>query len=493
MLIQSKRPFFRRALPLLAALLTACASLPGAAESFKTYSYNSWDEPVETPDAYVFERAVTGESLGIARLGGPTDCFVSAQGEVYLLDPPTNRIVVLNRDLTLSREITAFTRDGEASPLKEASGLFVTEDGAILIADKGNNRVIRCTQQGEILREYGRPDSALYPADVSFLPSKVLMDTVGNVYILVEGLYYGAVIYDADGGFQGFYGSNRVKITAQVLADYVWKKIMTGAQKEQLARYIPVSYTNMAIDGKNFIYTCTGEEVRKLNPGGKDVLRAKPTVFFGDISVVYEQGKPVKTVIADIDVEDGGIINVLDATRGRIFQYDAEANLLYAFGGIGGQDGTFRTPAAIASLDGRLLVLDTKKAGLTVFAPTPFGETVRRAVALHTAGKFDEAMEPWQEVLRADANYDMAYVGIGKALYNLGEFGEAMECFRSGGDRYNYSIAKREYRREALGQNFGLIATGVLLLCVLIVLLIKRKSAAALFRRLRRRNGKEGA
>lgn len=49
--------------------------------------------------------------------------------------------------------------------------------------------------------------------------------------------------------------------------------------------------------------------------------------------------------IIDVVVREKGIYSVIDSTRGRIFTYDHEGNLLYIFGGIGSQEGTFDTPS----------------------------------------------------------------------------------------------------------------------------------------------------
>lgn len=45
-----------------------------------------------------------------------------------------------------------------------------------------------------------------------------------------------------------------------------------------------------------------------------------------------------------------------------------------------------------------------------------FGTHVNEAVALHYQGEDTEAVHIWQEVLKLNANYDIAYIGIGKSL-----------------------------------------------------------------------------
>lgn len=439
-----------------------------------SYTYNSWNEPVKTPDAYIATEAVLGGSFGVNRFVAPTDMVVSSMNELYILDPGTNSIIVLDENLSFLRSIWKFTKNGKLSPLsKDANGIFVDENENIFIADYSNERAFVCNQSGEIIQEFVCPTSPLYPSDVKFLPSKILRDTSGNVYILIDGLYYGAIIYDINGEFQGFYGSNKVEVDASVLVDYFWKKIMTKEQKKQLARYVPIEYTNMFINDKNFIYTCTKNAFRKLNPGGKDVLRADPNTFFGDYYVVWDHGKPIQTIFSDVVVEKSGIVSLIDRTRGKIFQYSPDSDLLFAFGGNSNQLGTFKMPIAIESLNGKLLVLDSKKCSITTFEPTKFGQQVRQAIEYHSIGKYEEAQGPWHQVLNADANYELAYIGIGKSQYNLGQFKEAMASFKLGNDRNNYSIAKKEYRAEQSQENFAATATITILLIIIALFLLK--------------------
>lgn len=115
-----------------------------------------------------------------------------------------------------------------------------------------------------------------------------------------------------------------------------------------------------------------------------------------------------------------GTYSLLDSRRGRIFTYDHEGNLLYIFGGIGSQAGTFLTPTAIEQLGSRLLVLDSQQGNLTVFAQTEYGSLINRAVALRFDGDETQAVPLWQEVLRLDEINELANTGIGKAYLSAG-------------------------------------------------------------------------
>ena len=129
----------------------------------------------------------------------------------------------------------------------------------------------------------------------------------------------------------------------------------------------------------------------------------------------------------DIDVSPTGLINCLDYTNGRIFQYDEECNLLFIFGGKGYQLGTFRQVSAVESSEDCLYVADSQKNTVTVFEETEFGRTVHHATELYNAGYYDEALEPWVDVLEQDGNYRMAHKGIASSYINQGRYREAMK------------------------------------------------------------------
>ena len=73
-------------------------------------------------------------------------------------------------------------------------------------------------------------------------------------------------------------------------------------------------------------------------------------------------------------------------------------------------------------------------------------------------------MSYWEKVLRLDANYEVAYVGIGKALLMDGNNKEAMEYFKNGNSKLYYSKAFKRYRQEVLREYFGIIMTVIALI-----------------------------
>ena len=168
--------------------------------------------------------------------------------------------------------------------------------------------------------------------------------------------------------------------------------------------------------------------------------------------------------------------------RGRIFTYDHESNLLYIFGGKGSQKGTFRNPAAIEVKDDKILVLDAHRGEIMTFSATRYGELINNAVSLRYDGNEAAAVRLWEQVLKLDSNFELAYSGIGKSHLASGENKKAMEYFKLAMDREYYSIAYKRYRDDILKDNLSYVLTTVLVL-----------AAAFLTRNAIKKSGKKGA
>lgn len=480
----------RRTLVVWVVALVAVAGVQ-ANDPYPGYVYNVWNESVPAPNSYLPDDMYNGLDLGVGLLSHPKDIFVDHNDDLYILDSGNGRIVVLNDEMEVERVIDSFrsVAGAEAEALAQPEGLFVTPDDTIYVADTQNNRVVVMDQTGAFLRTYAKPTSELFPAELEFLPVNVVVDSTDVIYILARGLYYGAVMYDPDGRFLGFFGSNRVEATAEVIAQYFWKNIMSEEQRERMTRFVPVEYTNFDIDGEDFIYTCTAvsrlsrDEIKKLNPMG-DNIYAQQVVpegdprqvdNFGDLEVAIREGEQIDSRLHDIVVDEAGFVTVLDQQRGKVFQYDQDGNLISVFGGIADQVGTFRLPVAVEVWGNRVVVLDDEKASITLFSPTSFGETVREAVTLYKDGFYQEAVAPWREVLTRCINYEPAYIGIGKAEVKTGDYQAAMRNFDLGFDKTGYSEAYEEYRTSVVRRNFSYIMLSLLVLFVVQSVLVRRR------------------
>jgi tetratricopeptide (TPR) repeat protein len=135
--------------------------------------------------------------------------------------------------------------------------------------------------------------------------------------------------------------------------------------------------------------------------------------------------------------------------------------LNYVTGFEGEFEGNFIFPTSIA-YDGELLIVTDStetRTIITVFEPTEFGALVNYANYLTYVGDSLDAADVWAEILNMNTNYSLAYIGIGHAYYRQKEFLLAMESYRLGQDRINYSKAYKEYRRIQFEQNFPIIGS----------------------------------
>lgn len=481
--------------------VTAMTASVSALEAYDPYSYDRWKDAVPSQVGYVAAYNVDGGQMGCEKLVEPTDMFLAADNLMYITDKAgeveingvkekfPSRLIVTDLDFKVQKIMTEFNYNGQTLTLKNPSGVFVSEyDNTIYIADTENSRVIHCDQDGNVFSLYEKPNSELYPADLTYNPGKVVADKAGNVYVVVKSVNKGAVMFNKAGDFLGFYGANRVEATAEVLSRYFWNLISTDAQKANTIKTTPIGFSNFDIDEDGFIYTVTESTdtdtdiVKKLNPRGYNIFNNANVnnVKFGDYPPAYYSIYTKETSLVDIDIGENGELNCLDYNQGRIFQYDKECNLMFIFGSTGEQLGSFKAPVAIESYEDKIYVLDSRKSNVTVFTRTDFGDIVTKATNYYNKGMYEEALEPWKEVLKYDGNYRRAYIGIGNALYNSGDYEGAMKYYKTAIARDRYDRAYEGYRGDYLRENFDTIMTVIIIVVILLLILNDRKKKGKL-------------
>lgn len=445
-------------------------SLPvAAAETGKAYTYNYRQQSVIIPDPYVVDEVIGNSGL---KFKSPEDLMAYGD-ELYVLDSGNHRVVVLNSELDFVREIR-FTRNGKPYETQELKG-FCVDDRGIFVADRSGQKVFFSDYSGKVIKEFFKPETPLLPENNMFLPLKVLTDSTGQLYILVENEYRGAISISNKGEFEGFFGSSNVKVTAALLLDELWRSFMTEEQRSGTQRYLPMEYKNFTRDNKDFIYAVQGttsgtdEPLRKLNSQGINVLTGRGP--FGDPNLGKYKGKLYNSNFISITVDEDEFISILDNTWNRIFQYNREGELLFVFGGKGDQKGTFSDPVDLEAFQGRILVLDRYFGNITVFEPTEYGRNIRLGYQLYQEGRFQASVEPWKKVLEIDGSCEMAYNSIGKALLMEKKYKQAMEYFRIANSKAEYSLAFQRYRKFFLRNNFTwfVFLASIVVIAVLII------------------------
>ena len=455
-------------LALCGAMLGGCipALTASAGEPYDTYSYDRWGDPIPSQAGYIAERSVSGYDLGVGALESPSDIFCDHNGMFYVVDSGNDRIVAVDTDFSEAVKVyDSFTMpDGSATKLKNPQGIYISaETDLMYIADNENARVLICDKDGNVQREITKPTSEIYDQKRTFLPQRVIADKAGNVYVVLGNITTGAAMFDPEGEFIGFYGANRVQPTAEIIGNYFTNLFTSEEKRARRARNVPTGITSFDIDG-DFIFTCTAsstqttDTVKKLNAAGNNIF-ANLDVVFGDYAPMYDtsQNKLLAPAICDIDIAEDGNINCLDFTTGRIFQYDEDCYPLFITGTLAKQVGGFDHAAALESKGEKLYVVDSRKDTVTIFTETDFGKLVHTATAYYNAGYYEEALGPWQEVLKHDGNYLRANIGVASALLRKGDYEGAMKYAKIAGVGSIYNKAFEGYRMEFLKKHFGLI------------------------------------
>jgi hypothetical protein len=327
------------------------------------------------------------------------------------------------------------------------------------VADTDNERIV-ALDSGKLVKVIANPVSEMLADDYAFFPLKVCVDYAGRVYSIARGMFQGIMVFDAEGEFTGFFGTINVQISAW---QKIWRKLSTKAQRSRQTLFIPTEFTGVDAAEDGFIFASNkdpqGEQaVRRLNPKGEDVIkRGMLNNLGGDVVFRDGSGYLEPSVIVDVNVRQGGIYSILDSKRGRIFTYDHEGNLLYIFGGMGSQEGTFRIPAALESSGAMMMVLDSYRCEIITFKATDYGKLINEAVELRFNGDEALAVEKWREVLKLNETFELANSGIGKAYLTAGDNLLAMRHLKLGMNRRYYSIAFKRYRNDWLSANFGWI------------------------------------
>ena len=451
-----------------------------AETEYYTYNYDWWGEVQESPDAYEVAGVYASAALGLDKgMSSPQGMFVY-EDLIYICDTGNNRIIELERtgkaELQLVRVIESFN-GAENNTFSGPMDIFRSADDHLYIADKQNGRIVKITTDLEYVQEFIKPTDSTFDQSLNFLPDKIAVDTAGRVYCVAQNINKGLIKYESDGTFSGFIGATKVIFD---WTQYIWKRIATKEQRAQMESFVPTEYDNLYMDYEGFIYVCTtsvdesqllgggADPIRRLNMMGEDILvRNGNWEIVGDLYWGSGGGYSGSSLMADITAMENDVFVGLDKVRGRLFAYDDQGRMLFAFGGNGNVDGYFRQPTAIDHQGRDLLVLDALDNSITLFTPTEFGTLIYDAIEQFQKGEYEASGDSWQQVMDRNGNYDLAYIGVGRSLMRQKQYKEAMEYFELKWDDENYSKAFKQYRKEWVEENIVWIFSAVILLLVL--------------------------
>lgn len=494
------KKMLRRIIAIIVALILAagtCVSVFAESTEYVPYdSYTYWDDINGMGRKLVYNRPMfdtevvfTAKDLGVNEFVELVDICTDKNENVYLLDRDS-RIIALDSTFKVIKEITEITDGDEKLTFAGAKNIYVHTNDTIYICDTENKRVLHADADGKLLDVFVLPESPLIPEDFNYRPIKVVADSRGYVYILSEGSYYGALLYDPDKKFIGFYGANTVTNNILGAIQSLFNRMFpNNAKKGNDERTLPFAFSDIVIDEADFIYTATESvnkaHIKKLNPGAGNNILDSDDVSFTDEgwNNTYLDGGWLNQSITGLEIQDG-FIYCLDSTFGRVLVYDADCRMITAFGGgmgNGTQKGTFMSASALTVKGTDILVSDRLSNTITVFTRNEYAEKVFACDKMTIEGDYLESKAGWEEILQEDKNLQIAYMGLARAYLAEDRYEDAMEMALEGYDRDTYALAYEYHRNDWISENFTwmFVIVAVLLVILIAVLVISSKKKKA--------------
>ncbi len=499
-----------------------------AFEPYDTYTYSIDGEPMKSPAAMSVEDVINTHDMELNRLTDnikitlPKDIVSDNKGNVYIADKGNNRIIVLDKYFKAQKIIDKYIdENGKEQSLSAPEGLYVTDEtktaskeSYIYICDTGNKQVVIFDRDYNYVRTIKRPVTPLLKED-AYVPQAIAVDIYGRIFITSEKCFEGVIVLSDAGDFTGFIGSQTTQLS---LIEQIWRRFQSREQKDESVSLLASPYNNITVDDLGFVYVTTqytdGDDlknqlgalkskaagsspVKKLNSAGKEIM--KRNGFFdpsGEVGVL--KNEQLSTII-DVAVGPEGSWTILDKTRARFFTYDDNGNLLFAFGDGGSKAGApqfgngqdfvgmtyhYVTDTETGEVEPYIIALDNSEPTirLTVYRPTPYYKTIVSALRNQNKHIYSETIRYWQDVLTRNNNFDLAYIGIGKALLNQGKYEEAEEMLSNAYEVENYSKAFAEIRKDILSKWLLPLIIGIVVLLVLLFKFLgyaKKKNKAA--------------
>ena len=481
--------FFALLMVLTAACLTASAG-----SAYQTYVYDVYGDALYSPDAYTAISSIGSDYMGLELpIENPGDMVTDEALNVYIADTGNNRIVVLDRYYKVNFTISEFSNDqGVPDRLTAPQGVFVSEPNEkygklIWVCDTGSNRIVVFDEFGNFQRIVEEPESSLFDQDSVYKPVAIAVDAYNRLYVVSSTTYQGVIVMTDEGEFTGFIGAQAVQMTAW---EIIWRRFQTEDQRAASEQKVSTEFNNISINkNKGLVYVTTStidegavagaitgkdkkgtnSPVKLLNANGSEIMRRNGFWMpAGEIDFSSRSTDEITGVSTIIDAAVGpeDTWSIIDEKRNRIYTYDFDGNLLFAFGDNGTMLGNLGSIEAVAYQGTNMLILDKTNDNITVFQRTEYGDILLDAIAAEATQDFDLAISLWTDVLKRNSNFDSAYVGIGQAMYRNKDYANSLTYFESAYDTDNWSNSYKEIRKEWMSTYFLLL---LLLIVVVIV------------------------
>ncbi|MBR5124393.1 MAG: YIP1 family protein [Clostridia bacterium] len=483
----------------LLMVASAFCMVTGASSAYQTYVYDVYGDPLYSPDAYTAITTVDSDYMGLMQLENPVaienpgDMVTDDAQNVYIADTGNNRIVVLDRYYKYNFIIDSFDNDqGVPDKLTAPQGVFVSEANEtspklIWVCDTGANRIVVFDEFGKFVRIIEEPESSLFDQDSVYKPVAMAVDEYNRLYVVSSTTYQGIIVMTSDGTFTGFIGAQAVSMSAW---EIIWRRFQTAEQRAASEQKVSTEFNNITINKeKGLVYvttstideaavsgairggdkTGTNSPVKLLNANGAEIMRRNGFwIPAGEVDFSQNSTDEITGVSTIIDAAVGpeNTWSIIDEKRNRIYTYDFDGNLLFAFGDNGTMLGNLGSIEAIAYQNTNMLILDKTNDNITVFQRTEYGDILLSAIAAESTQDFDLAINLWTDVLKRNSNFDSAYVGIGQAMYRNKDYANSLSYFEAAYDTTNWSNSYKEIRKEWMSTYF------LVMLLIIVVLIV---------------------
>ncbi|MCL2014722.1 MAG: hypothetical protein FWG68_00565, partial [Defluviitaleaceae bacterium] len=383
-------------------------------------------------------------------------------------------LVVTNYDLVAEQIITGAYLDGTWEEFGGLNGLFITDNGDIYVVETSAGRIWHLDSEFNTVRVLGRPYGIPLADTFAWQPLKVAVDPHGRIYIIANNVFEGIIEVNPDGSFNRYFGVLDVRFSA---VELFWRNLATQAQLAQASLWLPINFTNMDIHPDGFVFATLADEpgAKMLNARGDNIMR-NPFGNPGDVPVgdiefpsrVFNAptGPSISSIIR---VFDSGMYYVWDSNRNRVFAYDQDGNLLFAFGGHGAAEGRLQNVVGMTMTHDRLLLADRGNRSIEVFDLTSYGAAVLNAARLTYNNLYMDAADAWLGVIDYNPFNQLAHLGVGKALFRQGRFAEAIPYFQQAQAVEYYSMAFQHVRRDTVDRYFDTVAVATMIFIAVIV------------------------
>lgn len=473
-------------------------------DSYQFWNYQNGGYAVmPQPDCYVPQFSLGGKELIYEDFIEPT--AIAGDKELYILDSGASKIVVLDREYKLSRVITEINYEGETLRFDGARGIYVDSNSNIYICDTQHERIIILNSAGELTRLIGRPVSDVIPETLKFNPISVTVDSRGNLLVLSEGCYYGAMVFDNEYNFTNFFGSNIVSATVfDFIKELITDVFTTDAKRQASLQALPFTFSDLCYDS-GFLYTVSDitqngkGQLRKLTFDGTNIYGGtgeSDNIRFGvrGGGTRLANNSYIDSNLIAVALDSYGNVYALDSGYEKVYVYNQRCELITVFGGgmgSGNQIGTFSDSCDITFFGEDCIVLDKTQKTFTTFTVTDYGKNLFKANSAFLEGDYQDAKQYWEKVNLEDPYNQMAYTGIARALIETEDYNTAMEIARKGDDGYSYQLAFYQVRQRFINNHFlwiFIIAAAALIALIWLAFYTKRNSDKALIKNVKLRN-----